>query len=74
MPLACRITHLARRLLDVLLVALVLFALGIVVLARVVPTLTGGGTCVVGGARWSRGSQRRRRRRSSDRHRPTCHG
>lgn len=49
MPLAYRITRLARRLLDVLLTALVLFALGIVVLARVIPTFTGGGTFVVGG-------------------------
>jgi signal peptidase I len=49
MPLAYRITRLARRTLDVLLGALILFVLGVVVLARVIPILTGGGTFVVGG-------------------------
>ena len=50
MPLANRITHLARRMLDVLLSALILFVLGIVVIAKVIPAVTGGGTFVVGGS------------------------
>ena len=46
---ATRITRLARRMLDVLLGVLILFVLGIVVIARVIPAVTGGGTFVVGG-------------------------
>ena len=45
-----RITRLARRMLDVLLGVLILFVLGIVVIARVIPAVTGGGTFVVGGS------------------------
>ena len=49
MSTAYRITRLARRMLDVLLGVLIVFVLGIVVIARVVPAVTGGGTFVVGG-------------------------
>jgi signal peptidase len=49
MPPTYRITRLARRMLDVLLGVLILFVLGIVVIARVVPAVTGGGTFVVDG-------------------------
>jgi signal peptidase I len=45
-----RITRLARRMLDVLLGALILLVLGIIVLARVIPAVTGGSTFVVGGS------------------------
>jgi signal peptidase len=50
MSLAYRITRLARRMLDVLLSVLILLVLGIVVIARVIPALTGGSTFVVGGS------------------------
>jgi signal peptidase I len=46
---AYRITRLARRMLDILLSVLILFVLGIVVIAKVIPAVTGGGTFVVGG-------------------------
>jgi signal peptidase I len=45
-----RITRLARRMLDVLLGVLILLVLGIIVIARVIPALTGGNTFVVGGS------------------------
>ena len=50
MPVAYRITRLTRRMLDVLLSVLILLVLGIVVIARVIPAVTGGSTFVVGGS------------------------
>jgi len=49
MPLAVTVTRVSRRLLDALLVLLVALVLGALVIARVVPLLTGGATFVVGG-------------------------
>jgi signal peptidase len=49
MSLVARITRGARMTLDVLLLLLIVFVLGIVVLAKVLPTVTGGTTFVVGG-------------------------
>ena len=49
MSLAHRITRLARRTLDVLLVLLIALVLATVVIARGVPWVTGGSTFIVGG-------------------------
>jgi signal peptidase I len=49
MPLAVIATRVSRRLLDVLLILLICLALATLVIARVIPSLTGGATFVVGG-------------------------
>jgi signal peptidase len=49
MPLVTLVTRIARKTLDVLLLLLIVGVLGIVVLARILPTVTGGTTFVVGG-------------------------
>jgi signal peptidase len=49
MPVAHRITRLARRTLDVLLGMIILLVVAIVVIARVIPAVTGGATLVVSG-------------------------
>jgi signal peptidase len=49
MPLVHLATRLARKSLDLLLIALILLVLATVVIARVIPWMTGGATYVVGG-------------------------
>ena len=49
MPLVAVVTRAARMTLDVLLIVLIVCVLGIVVLARIMPAVTGGTTFVVGG-------------------------
>ena len=49
MPLVATVTRAARMTLDVLLIVLIVCVLGIVVLARIMPAVTGGTTFVVGG-------------------------
>ena len=49
MPLVAVMTRAARMTLDVLLIVLIVCVLGIVVLARIMPAVTGGTTFVVGG-------------------------
>ena len=49
MPLVAVVTRAARKTLDILLLLLIVGVLGIVVLARILPTVTGGTTFVVGG-------------------------
>lgn len=49
MVIVSTITRLARRTLDLLLVALILIVLATILIARIVPSLTGGSTFVVGG-------------------------
>ena len=49
MPLVALVTRAARRTLDVLLLLLIVCVLAIVVLARLLPAVTGGTTFVVGG-------------------------
>ncbi len=49
MPLVAVVTRAARMTLDVLLIVLIVCVLGIVVLARIMPAITGGTTFVVGG-------------------------
>lgn len=49
MPFVALVTRVARKTLDVLLVLLIVGVLGVVVLARVLPAVTGGTTFVVGG-------------------------
>ena len=50
MPVPHRITRLARRTLDVLLGVIILVVVAIMVIARVIPAVTGGATFVVSGA------------------------
>jgi signal peptidase len=50
MPLVALVTRAARRTLDVLLLLLIVCVLATVVLARVLPAVTGGTTFVVGGS------------------------
>jgi signal peptidase len=49
MSLSFRITRLARRAVDVLLIVLILGVLATLAIARVIPAATGGATFVVGG-------------------------
>ncbi len=49
MPLAVTVTRIARRILDILLIALVGLVLATLLIARVIPAVTGGATFVVGG-------------------------
>lgn len=49
MPVTLAITGVARKALDILLVALILFVLATVLVSRVIPAVTGGATFVVGG-------------------------
>ena len=49
MPVTLAITSLARKALDIVLLALILVVLATLVVARVIPAVTGGSTFVVGG-------------------------
>lgn len=49
MPLAVTVTRIARRILDILLIALVGLVLATLLIARAIPAVTGGATFVVGG-------------------------
>jgi signal peptidase len=49
MSLVHLVTRAARRTLDIILIALILLVLATVIVARVIPTVTGGATYVVGG-------------------------
>jgi len=49
MALVHTLTRAARRTLDIVLIALILLVLATVVVARVIPAVTGGATFVVGG-------------------------
>ena len=49
MPVTLAITSLARRALDIILLALILIVLATLVVARLIPAVTGGATFVVGG-------------------------
>lgn len=49
MPVTLAITTFARRALDIALLALILVVLATVIIARVIPAVTGGATFVVGG-------------------------
>jgi signal peptidase len=49
MSLVHLVTRAARRTLDIILIALILLVLATVIVARVIPTVTGGATFVVGG-------------------------
>lgn len=49
MPLNVRVTRVSRRTLDVLLMAVIGIVIGVLVLARALPALTGGQAFVVGG-------------------------
>src|SRR5262245_44737577 len=49
MPLVALVTRVARKTLDVLLVLLIVCVLGVVILARVLPAVSGGTAVVVGG-------------------------
>jgi signal peptidase len=49
MPLASILTRATRRTLDVLLIAVILVVLATIAVARIIPSVTGGSTFVVGG-------------------------
>lgn len=49
MPIAVTVTRIARRILDILLIVLIGLVFATLVIARVIPVVTGGATFVVGG-------------------------
>ena len=49
MPIAVTVTRMARRILDILLIVLIGLVLATLVIAHVIPVVTGGATFVVGG-------------------------